>query len=196
MKIIKLIPLVFLFIFFVQGAHSKEISKGTFEVSGDSSFSFGSSETKQDGFPGSEDTDSLSLSVTGAYYVAPNLGVGLLWTREDQDSNDGVNNFSFNLNILGPLVEYNLSIAPASSLVFLAGIVLIGDYESESNGFTTSKGDISGHILGVSFKQFIVDSVSIDFGIGLTSLTLEEDGGGDVDTDSTDFSIGLSVYFL
>lgn len=196
MNIIRLIPIFLLSIFVVNNAYSKEIPKGTVEVSGDSSFSIGSSEAKQDGVSGSEDTDTLLLSVTATYYVAPNVGVGMFWSKEDEEVDDGINSASSNINIIGPVVGYNVSIDPNSSLAFFAGIVLIGDYEREVNGFTTSEGDISGHVLGADFKHFVADSVSVNVGFAISSLTIEEDGGSDVDIDSTDLSVGLSVYFM
>lgn len=196
MKITNLIPLFFLSIFVVNNAYSKEIAKGTVEVSGDSSFSISSSEAKQSGVSGSDDTDTLSLSATAVYYVAPNVAVGLLWSMEDQDEDSGVNSYSSNINIMGPLVGYNVSIAPESSIALYAGLVLIGDFESKTNGTTTSEGDVSGHIIGASFRQFVAESVSVNVGFAISSITLEEDGGTDLDIDTTDLSVGLSVYFM
>ena len=187
--------MLFLSFFIASQVHAKEISKGTVELSGASTFFISSSETTVSGMSGSVDEDTLLLSLSAIYYVAPNVGVGVFWAMQNSEYDDGTNSAAYNNNTIGPIVAYNVSIDPSSGFGFFAGFILIGDYERETNGFTTSEGDLSGHVLGVDFKHFVTESVSVNVGIELYSIEEEEDGGSSVETDSTDIGIGLSVYF-
>lgn len=195
MKIVNLITLLFLTAIITNNAYAKDIAKGTIELSGDSSFSISSSESTQQGVSGSEDTDTRTLNLSALYYVAPNVGVGILWFNANEETNDGIDKDEISINSLGPTVGYNMSIDAASSFQFFAGLLLIGDYEAQSNGFTISEGDVSGHVFGATYKKFITESVSFNAGFSMSTIEIEEDGGSDVETDSTDLDFGLSVYF-
>jgi len=195
MSIVRGIIVCFFAVASMNTAYSKDISTGTVELSGDSSFSISSSKYTEQGISGSEDTDTVSLSLTALYYVSPNVGVGLFWSKEDQDIDDGFNSETIAINFMGPLAGYNVSVGPASSVMFYGGFVLIGDFESEVNGFTVASGDISGHIIGANFKHFLTDSVSVNVGLSMTHIEVDEDGGNKSESDGRDLSVGLSVYF-
>lgn len=194
MKISKLMAL---FVFGALAANSvsaKELAEGTVEVSGDSSLSLSSTKTDYSG-GGSEDTDIRTLSLTALYYVAPNIGVGIMWNNLSAENDDGFNTSKYTQNVLGPIAGYNASIDATSSFQLYAGFVLIGSFEDKTNGFTNYKGDTKGHILGVNYKKFLTDSVSFNAGFNLLSLTNDVDGGGSSDDDTRNLEFGLSVYF-
>jgi len=56
------------------------IQTGTIEVIGGTTLNFTSSTIEQNGRD--TDIDSRELSLTGLYYIAPNLGVGMHWSYE------------------------------------------------------------------------------------------------------------------
>ena len=195
MKTIRLIATFFVVFAGMNNVYAKDISQGTIEIGGDSTLSISSSKSTVKGFSGSEDSDDVSLSLIALYYVAPNVGVGVFWNNEQSKTDDGFNSFKFNANILGPMAGYNMSIGATSSIRFFAGIILLGDYESKSDGTTLSKGDLSGHVLGAELKNFLTESVSVNVGINIATIEDDEDGGNKTETDSTDLTLGLSVYF-
>lgn len=194
MRIIRGIVLVFLATAFINVAYSKDIAQGTIEIGGDSSLSISSTDSKYSG-GGSDDIDIRTIDLSALYYVSPNVGVGVLWNNLSAEVNDGFTKDEYSQNVFGPIVGYNMSIDPTTSFQFYAGIILFGSFEDKTNGFTNYEGDTSGHILGLTFKKFLTDSVSFNAGFSMLSLENDYDGGGSSDDDTTNLDAGLSVYF-
>lgn len=173
-------------------AQANELSVGTFELSGATSFGAhtGSIEVT-DG--GSVDTTDYGLSAAGLYYFTPNVAVGL--SVDYSNSKEKANGFEngFSTLLLGPAIGFDFSVAPKLSLF---GRGMIG-YASST--FTeTGSPDITptgfGFGLEAGVKYFPVTSFSFDAGVGYDWVRLKEDPV-EVTTSGVGVNLGLSVYF-
>lgn len=174
-------------------AFSRDLAQGTIEIGGGLDLSLGSSEMD---ITGSDtiDTDTTTLSASGLYYVAPNIGVGLTWDYDSTEVGEAGYKSEESSNFIGPVASYNLSLNDKTSLRFLGALGLASiEMEDSFSGTTTIDG--FGWAVGAQLSYFLTDSVSIDGYLSYMSLSLEEDESK-TDVDSTSFGpgVGLTVY--
>jgi len=162
-------------------AHS--IQTGTIEVTGGTNLSFSSGEIDRNG--NDTDVDSTELSLSGLYYVAPNLGVGLHWEYESTE----VGNSDSSETTIGPAFAFNIPIAPQMSIKPIGYISLVNGEEGTTDYDGTEWG------LGVDANYFIRDNISVNAGITYSSQDIDIDGGGDYKATGFQTGVGLSVYF-
>ena len=159
------------------------IQTGTIEVTGGTTLNFTSSTIEQNGRD--TDIDSRELSLTGLYYIAPNLGVGMHWSYDSTE----VGNSDSSETIIGPAVAFNIPIAPQMSIKPIGYIALVNG----ENGTVDYDGTEWG--LGVDANYFIRENISINAGIIYSSQDVDIDGGGDFKATGFQTGVGLSVYF-
>jgi len=174
-------------------AFSRDLAQGTIEIGGDLDLSLDSSELDITGSD-TMDTDTTTLNATGLYYVAPNIGVGLIWNYDSTEVSGAGDKLEESSNLIGPAASYNLSLNDKTSLQFQGALALASiEVKDSFSGTTTIDG--FGWVVGAQLSYFLTDAVSIDGSLVYTSLSLEEDETK-TDVDSTGFGtgVGLTVY--
>jgi len=153
------------------GVMAKEIPAGTIAVGGQTDVSQASTTTTVNGTD--IDVDVTTLKTGALYYVAPNVGLGVLWDYEKTKTSVAGTSSTETTNLFGAMASYNISINEQMSIrprVFF--------------GTASVKNDP----LDVSY--FPSDHVSFDVGVSYESLSLRDDGL-DIDADGSGFSFGL-----
>lgn len=183
-----------------QPLQAKEITQGTVEMTGSSSISSGTIDST-DSFSGVKDTFKYTvISVTAGYYIQNNILIGANVTNRSatSSSNDGSSDVTQKQSLVSPIAAYNIDLDPQSSVMLLVGLsgALVGDASVQVGNNPTSNASLSGTLLNVSYKRFISDNVSFNFGFTKDSLDTKPDGSSVTYTDDTQsFDIGLTVLF-
>lgn len=177
---------VLLVLCLVSTVSAKEIKQGTIEISGDLDVSSGSTTSKPEG-GSTTTTDTQTVSSTLAYYVIPNLGIGLDCFHESSESKTGSVKAKSTTNIIGPIVIYNISANEHLSIV-LAGAV--GKASLEYSSGNTYDG--FAWVAGGGLRFFLNDNVALN---ALASyLNMQIDGGTPSKSVSlTGFNMGLGI---
>jgi outer membrane protein len=164
-----------------------DIDPGKFELAGTTAFNFSDTTTEVDGAP-DIDTTTWSFELDGNYYFMKNIGLGLILQYQDSEIDAGAGDIETSTFFIGPQIIYNIPLNYKVSL-FVKGSVGYADVEVESED-----ADGWGWQVGGGLKYFLTNSASINAGVSYQSLYME-DGAGDVDTDSFNVGVGLSIYF-
>lgn len=181
-------------VLFANLAQARDIAEGTIMFLGDTSLENSSVETKSNVL--SDETDTTELSLTSAYFFAENWAAGLMISNEDSDSSDGSNSA---INMIGPIIGYNISLNTDLNLIFAAGLFnLSGDSDDGAGSSANIDGD--GTLLMASLAYFLNDNVAVNFALRKTDSDVDlsfNQGGGTVSAEfnETSTSIGLSVFF-
>ena len=195
MKKITLILLAIILFLATSSAGAHDLAKGTIMVAGDTSFEDNSSDIKLDGV--TVKTDTTTFNVTGAYFVADNFGIGLMINNEDSDIDDGTSKSNESMNMIGPIIGYNISLNKDFSLMLLAGIFNIsGDMDFGASGANI---DGDGTLIMATAAYFISDNFAVNLGIRKTDADIDLSifGGGSAsgNMSMTAMTVGLSAYF-
>ncbi|MFC1589587.1 outer membrane beta-barrel protein [Pseudomonadota bacterium] len=174
-------------------AEAREIESGSIMFLGDTSLNSSSIDTKLNGTTLSADTTVLNL--TGGYFFADNTAIGLMIANEDTSYSDGTND---SINMIGPVIAYNISLNTDFNLVFIAGLFNISGDEDDGTGASVNF-DGDGTLLMASLGYFINDNVAVNFSIRRTSSDVDFSVTGfpsvSADLDETSTNLGLSVFF-
>ncbi len=174
---------------------ARDISTGSIMITGDTNLEIGSSEIKTTG--GKTTTDSTEINLAGVYFVAKNVGVGLMLGNEDTETDDGSSVSKESMTMVGPIVGYNISLNNNVSIMLHASFFSVTGDLDDGAGF---KADIDGdgHMLGGTVNYFLNDNVAVNFGLRMVKADIDFTSGGTTtpaDMDETATSIGLSTYF-
>lgn len=170
----------------VSTVSAKEIKQDTIEIGGDLDVSFGSTTSKPEG-GSTTTTDTQSVSSTLAYYVIPNLGIGLDWFHESSESKTGSVKAKSTTNIIGPIVIYNIS-ANEHLSIFLVGAVGKASFEY-SSGNTY---DGFAWVAGGGLRFFLNDNVALNALARYSNLSLNG-GTPSRSLPMTTFHMGLGI---
>lgn len=176
--------------------HAHGIGVGTIEIGGDLDLSAFSAETKfsSGGFSDTTDNDTVNLSLTGFYYVADNLGIGISWSyRSEKVSADG-DSAKTTMHVIGPAVQFNSSLNKNVNL-FLAGTLGYASIDYDDSFFGNASADGFGYDIVGGIKYFMNDHISLNGSIGYGSISADIDGfDAEVKISGVNFGMGLSVY--
>lgn len=170
-------------------AQARNLTPGTFELSGSSQLGFSSTSTEVDGALYDYDQDIWTVRGAGLVYVVPNLGIGLVLDHQNVETTYGPDKTETSTTTFGPMIGFNLSLAQQLSLKLNGNLVFAKGSQDDVDldGF--------GWGVGAGLSFFPVPYLSVDAGLGYQAVYLEADGGGDVDTSGLNVGLGLSVYF-
>ena len=173
---------------------ARELDPGTIMIGGDTSFEDSSSEISINAINSTEKADTTVLNVGVTYFFARNLGVGLIINNEDTDYSDGTND---SINMMGPVVGYNISLNTETSIILQAGLVFVsGDVDDGTGNSASIDGD--GTLLMVSAAYFISDNIAVNIGIRKTNVDIDFTVAtlpASAEMSETATNIGLSVFF-
>lgn len=173
---------------------ARDLEQGSIMVTGDTNLSISS--TDFDSAYGETSTDTTELNLVGAYFLAKNIGVGLMLSREDSDTEYEGGSYEETTTLLGPVVGYNISLNNQTS-VMIEGSVFMLEGDQDSGG-SSSELDGEGFMLGGSVHYFLNDNVSVNAGLRMIEADVEvsQSGGSyDADMSETSMTIGLSTFF-
>lgn len=176
---------------------ARDISQGTIMVTGDTSFDDSSLDFSFNG--STETTDTTEFNVTGAYFVAKNLGLGLMIANEDSDTSGGGTNINSSTNLIGPIISYSISLNPDFNLMLSAGLYKIsGDIDDGAGSNANFDGD--GKLLMASFAYFINDTFAVNLGLRKIDSDIDLSAfGSSISISSTmketAMNIGFTAFF-
>jgi len=178
----------------VSSAEARDISTGTIMVTGDTNIDISSNEISGSGV--STTTDTTKVNVAGAYFLAPNLGAGLLLSSENSEVDDGSTVSKQKMTMIGPIVGYNVSLNQDSGIM-LEGAIFYVDGELDEGAFNA---DISGNgfMIGAAFNYFITDNIATTVGLRAVRADVDLSSGGNTlsaDLDETGANLGMSLFF-
>lgn len=205
-------------------ASQAQFDQGSIIVTGDLGFSSSSGKVEVSGGGTSTTTDlpsvtGFNIGVSGGYFIADNLavglGIGFGTTSINDDLGDGdYDKLSTNLTVVAPFVRYYIpytdKFAFFGQLDLGFGFGGIKDEFKLGGTTTTSESGLSVTNIGISpgFTYFIHDNIGLDmrFGfLGYNSSSTTIEGGGTTNklTNSTlgldlglnSLMFGLSVFF-
>jgi len=164
------------------------VKQGAIEVKGASALSFSSSSVKPDG--GDKTTTStFLLDTSAAYYVTPNIGVGLeLAYDRTTIKPTGLPEVKDTMWSIGPKVVYDRGIAEKMSF-FAEGMVGLTGMDNDG-----SKVDGWGFGLGAGVKYFFAPAFSADVGVKYQYAKLEDDASNKATANNLFVGVGFSVY--
>lgn len=170
-------------------AQARNLSPGTFELSGSTQLGFSTTSTEVDGDPNDFDQDIWTVHGSGLVYIAPNLGVGLVLGHQNVETTYGLDKTESSTTTFGPAIGFNVSLAPQLSLKLNGNLVFARGSQDDldMDGF--------GWGVGAGLSFFPVSYLSIDAGLGYQALYLEDDVNRDWDISGLNVGVGLSVYF-
>jgi hypothetical protein len=188
---------------------ASHVAPGTVEVTGTSSLGLSSAsvDTESGGAKGSTDTTDVGLAAGALYYVAPNVGVGVHGGYGYRRAEFlGTHVSSWDLSV-GPIVSYQVPVAPQLALFGRAsGSWIHGSASTfglSSGGGATSGPDVTTNGWGfgaqAGLKWFPVKAVSFDGGLGWSWSRVEQTAPLTSKLTSTSsnlvLDVGISVYF-
>jgi opacity protein-like surface antigen len=135
------------------------------------------------------DTTTYSFEIDGLYYIANNLGLGLILQYENSEIERGGVDIDSSSLLIGPQVTYNF---PLNDKVSLFVNAAVGYAEAEVED---ADADGWGWKVGAGLKYFLTNSASINGVVSYKALSLEDDSDNDFDEDGVSVGIGLSIYF-
>ena len=185
---------------------AKEIPIGAIEVGGGTSLSLGSrtitySTTGAPNF----DTDekATTLNARALYYIAPNIGVGMLWDYDKQkfsSKSEGLSETKTS-NLWGLAAAYNVSVSEQLSVrprLFFGNISQKNvRYEDGVGSFGSYSVNYSGTSwgLGMDLSYFTSDNVSFDAGVVYKSASLRASSiDTNADFTSLIYGVGVTAY--
>lgn len=196
MKNVMLSALVMGLLFVSTTGYARNLEKGTIELGGDLDLSITSAKVKPS-LGNTTEIDSTSLSVLPTYYVARNIGVGLLLELGSEKSERAGITSTTKETTIGPGLVYNISLNDKTSLKLIGAAVIAKVKESETGGISilddTIKG--SGWVAGPEIGYFISDSVSLNTSLLYKSVSLKGENNAKADFTGVSVGLGLSVYF-
>ena len=182
---------------FSKVALARDIKKGTVQVSGDSTTTFGSSNRTVNGNKESK-SSGIDINISALYYLVDNFAVGALAGYSNTDYtyyNNGMD--SGNLSTkqkskhIGPIFQVSVPMTNSANLFIGA---TTGYVSEEIEYYYRASGFFYGAQAGVSL--FPVDRFSLDIGISYLHESGKDDlSKYDLERDDIHGSIGLSVYF-
>jgi hypothetical protein len=168
-------------------ASARELSRGTFQVSGSSTALFSSSSYDYDG-ENTGDIDTYNLSIEGLYHVVNNIGVGILGYYRHTDFEGYGTDTALHV---GPVLQVSI---PLNRMTNLA-LAVSGGYAHQERDHDTDY-DYDGFFYGArgGVALFPVESFSIDLGVSYLNKEVEL---RDTEEEQEDIAatVGLSVYF-
>ncbi len=176
--------------------HAHDIPQGTFELGGNLDLSVLSSETKLrgGGFVETFDTDTTTLELTGLYYIADNIGIGISWTYESEETSFEGDSMETTMHLFGPTARFNFSLNDNTSL-FLRGSFGYASLEEKGSFFSTSSADGYMYSFGGGISYFFNDYVSLNGAIDYASVTVDIDSASsEIEISGVNVSLGLSIY--
>jgi long-subunit fatty acid transport protein len=177
-------------------AHAYEVGMGTIEISGDLDLSVLSAETKvsSGGFSDTTDNDTINLSLTGFYYLADNLGLGINWSYQSEKVSADGDSAKTTMHLIGPAVQFNSSLNDTVSL-FLAGTLGYASIDYDDSFFGNTSANGFGYSISGGIKYFINDYISLNgsIGYGRTSVDID-DFDAEVEISGVNIGLGLSAY--
>lgn len=181
-------------------AAAHDLTPGTFELSGDTSLGFrsGSEKIEAGGVSQTTDTTDYGLSLSGFYYVTPNIGVGAVVDYNNSSAKlNGISNGTSTF-LVGPAVALDYPIAPQFSLFGRGAIGYASTTVTQTGNPDVSASGV-GLALEAGVKYFLVKSLSFDAGLVYDWSKLSGDSVAGVTPKTTISSFGviagLSVYF-
>ncbi|MDH5694792.1 MAG: hypothetical protein OEZ47_16970 [Gammaproteobacteria bacterium] len=195
-RIAIMIMVIFLFCCLVGPVLTKDLNKGTLEVTGGSTSLFTSTDYKSDS--GTEyKAESVAISLSSLYYLKRNIGLGLLVNHSDRNELHGTNKITSTSTIYGPLVGMNFSVGEKDSVKGLvSAFVGKGEYKNDNPLLSDVTNDITGWQVIGSFNHYFTDTVSGN--VFAEHVRKSYSGGGvsgqDTDVRDTTIGLGLSIY--
>jgi opacity protein-like surface antigen len=181
--------IVLLALFVPASLWAMDINQGKFELSGTTAFNFSDTTTEVSGEP-DVDTTTYSFEIDGLYYIANNLGLGLILQYENSEvEQDGFPDTEISSLLIGPQVTYNFPLSEKVSL-FVNGAVGYAEAEVDD-----ADADGWGWQVGAGLKYFLTNSASINGVVSYKALSLEDDSDNDFDVDGVSVGVGFSIYF-
>ena len=114
--------------------------------------------------------------------------------NQDTDYSDGAND---SINMMGPVVGYNISLNTETSIILQAGLVFVsGDVDDGTGNSASIDGD--GTLLMVSVAYFISDNIAVNIGVRKTNVDIDLTVAtlpASAEMSETATNIGLSVFF-
>ena len=165
-----------------------DINQGKLELSGKTAFDFSDTTTEVSGQPDT-DTTTYSFEIDGLYYIANNLGLGLILQYENSEIEQGGFETDISSLLIGPQVTYNFPLSEKVSL-FVNGAVGYAEAEVDD-----ADADGWGWQVGAGLKYFLTNSASINGVVSYKALSLEDDSDNDFDVDGVSVGVGFSIYF-
>ena len=185
-------------LFNINSADARDISPETIMISGDTSFDDNS--IKMDMNNSTIRTDSTTLDLTGAYFIASNIGIGLIIGNADTSTHYDSSTTSSSTTMIGPMAIYSISLNPDFNIILSAGLYKIsGDIDEGGGNSFDFDGD--GVLIFGSISYFLNDNAAIYFGIRRTDADIDMKSkflaNPAVSATMSDNSntIGLSFYF-
>lgn len=173
---------------------SKDIPQGAVEIGGDLDIGFSSSDTLETGVTNSTVTDTRTIEAMVAYYFAPNIGIGIVWSNIDTETTSGSFSSNYETNLIGPAVIFNKSLSEPVNLMF-RGALLLSDSTVSNNSGASEGSDGNGYLIGGGFRYFPAEHVSFDATLDYVSFSEEIDTtNANLDTDSVRLGVGITVY--
>lgn len=164
-------------------AFAKDIEAGSVSMAGASSISFNKMTLDADG-GGSSDVTLTTITLNGAYYLIPNLGIGANIAYEKASLEDT----DMSLMMLGPSVVYNFSLNETMSLFALGNV----GYAKASVESEDMKGWFLTGAGGLRF--FATDSVALEGGLNYSYSKLKD--GADLTLSGLTFAVGIVVFLM
>lgn len=157
-------------------------------MKGASALAFDSASAKPDG--GEKiTTTTFKLDTSAAYYVTPNIGVGLeLAYDRSTFKAPGVAEVKDTMWAIGPKVVYDRAIAEKTSF-FAEGMVGLTGQDNDG-----SKIDGWGFGVGAGVKYFFAPAFSADVGVKYQYAKLEDDASNKLTGTDLFVGVGFSVY--
>lgn len=169
------------------------IETSTLEIGGDFEFSRSSFKVDVDGEQ-TIDIDSTTLDTTLLYYIAPDVGLGVLFFVEDVSGTSGGDSIDVRTGALGPLASMNIGLNELTSFRLFGSVFISNTQFTDSSG-ASGKADGIGLILGGGPSYFITDDVSLNGLLTYTRFSLDAESTDiGVDIDGLSLGVGLSVY--
>jgi outer membrane protein len=138
-------------------------------------------------------TTAFNLKLTGGYFVADNLAVGLQFgtasSKVEFDSDETSSSSTF----IGPVAAYYISLSDDLYLPVAAGVGL--NFSNDDNGNEVKS---SGIAFGLSagLEYFLSENVGLKLTLGWNSASLEEeDELFELDITEIVAGIGFNIYF-
>lgn len=181
---------------FSLNAEARDVEQGTFMATGDTNLDSGSSKTSYSG-GATRTEDNTKLNVAGAYFVARNVGMGLMLNSEYTKINDGTSVTKTAISMLGPIAGYNLSLNEASSLMFL-GSIFLADGSVDYGSGTKTDIEGSGYMVGASYNYFLNEHVAMSVTLRHVSANMDLTNSGtttSADLRENAMNIGFSAFF-
>lgn len=194
-KLITVAAIFLVSVVFSKAILAKEIQQGTVEIGGELDLSFSSAEVEPEGSTKTK-TDTQTIDTSVAYYFAPNVALGVLWSYENSEATRGTFSTESTTILIGPQLTFNVSLNDKTSFR-LKGAVFTSSVEINTSSLETVEADGFGWAVQGGLSYFVMESVSLNGGIAYSSLSMEIDTTNeDVDFTNLSIGVGISVYIF